>query len=64
MTGHIFLSRCRYIQPEKNMRAKLNFYCYADGEDWHSHDPATHHHAYWGEMLFDVENVEGVEDDD
>tara|TARA_B100000965_G_scaffold150330_1_gene124982 strand:- start:2639 stop:3220 length:582 start_codon:yes stop_codon:yes gene_type:complete len=43
---------------------KLNFYCYADGEDWHSHDPATHHHAYWGEMLFDVENVEGVEDDD
>tara|TARA_Y100000766_G_C18798250_1_gene551719 strand:- start:80 stop:619 length:540 start_codon:yes stop_codon:yes gene_type:complete len=43
---------------------KLNFCCYVDGEDWHSHDPATHHHAYWGEMLFDVENVEGVEDDD
>ena len=43
---------------------KLNFCCYVDGEDWHSHDPATHNHAYWGEMVFDVENAESVEDDD
>lgn len=35
---------------------KLNFYCYADGQDWHSHDPATHHHGCWDEMLSDVEN--------
>lgn len=43
---------------------KLNFYCYKDGEDWHSHDPATVEHGYWNEMPYDVENDEYVEDDD
>ena len=42
----------------------LNFYCYVDGEDWHSHDPATFEHGYWDEMLYDIENEEYVEDDD
>jgi len=42
----------------------LNFYCYVDGEDWHSHDPATFEHEYWDEMLYDIENEEYVEDDD
>ena len=45
---------------EKN----LNFYCYTDDEDWHSHDPATHEHGYWDEMLWDVQESETIEDDD
>ena len=39
----------------EDSESRINFYCYAEGDDWNSHDPATPEHGYWDEMLSDVE---------